>query len=111
MQRQHILVCVNHTLRVAASSGIQRVVGKIAAHLPEFAEVSFVTWDYSAGQLRYLDARGLDRLCGKGDWPAGVVASPYAHRVNFRFGDTLPAGRLSGSCFRRSRITPSTAQR
>ena len=93
MQRQHILVCVNHTLRVAASSGIQRVVGKIAAHLPEFAEVSFVTWDYSAGQLRYLDARGLDRLCGKGDWPAGVVASPYAHRVNFRFGDTLPAGR------------------
>jgi hypothetical protein len=75
MQRQHILVYVNHTLRVAASSGIQRVVGKIAAHLPEFAEVSFVTWDYSAGQLR---------------------CQPDA---------------LSGFCFLRSRITPSTAQR
>lgn len=93
MQRQHILVYVNHTLGVAASSGIQRVVGKISAHLPEFAEVSFVTWDYSAGHLRHLDARGLNRLYGKNDWPAGVMASPHAHRVNFRFGDTLPAGR------------------
>jgi len=91
--RQHILVYVNETLRSEFPSGIQRVVRKIATHLPEFAEVQFVTWDYAAGRLCYLDARALDKLFGECRWPRGVAPSPYAHRVNFRFGDTLPAER------------------
>lgn len=91
--RQHILVYVTETLRSEFPSGIQRVVKKIATHLPEFAEVQFVTWDYAAGRLGYLDARALDKLFGGHRWPHGVAPSPYAHRVNFRFGDTLPAER------------------
>ncbi len=91
--RQHILVYVNETLRSEFPSGIQRVVRKIATHLPEFAKVQFVTWDYAAGRLCYLDARALNKLFGENRWPQGVAPSPYAHRVNFRFGDTLPAER------------------
>jgi glycosyltransferase involved in cell wall biosynthesis len=92
-QRPLILVYVNHTLSAGAPSGIQRVVRKLAEQLPAVAEVAFVTWDYSDGHLRYLDARGLQRLFGTQAWPTSVRPHPLAHRVNFRFGATLPQGR------------------
>jgi glycosyltransferase involved in cell wall biosynthesis len=85
-----VLVYVNHTLQASAPSGVQRVVRSIAGHLPAFADVEFVTWDYAEGGLRYLDERGLTRLfCGE-NRPRGLRANPQAHRVNCRFGDTLP---------------------
>jgi glycosyltransferase involved in cell wall biosynthesis len=85
-----VLVYVNHTLQASASSGVQRVVRCIAEHLPTFADVEFVTWDYAEGGLRYLDERGLARLFSGAERPRGLRANPQAHRVNCRFGDTLP---------------------
>ena len=93
IQRPLILVYVNHTLHAQAPSGIQRVVTKLAEHLPAVADVEFVTWDYHDGQLRYLDMRGLRRLYAGKHQPKQVRANPFAHRVNCRFGDTLAGDR------------------
>ena len=87
-----ILIYVNHTLQAAAPSGVQRVVARIVGHLPAVADLEFVTWDYADGALRYLDERGLTRLFAGGARPDGVRPNPQAHRVNCRFGDTLPRG-------------------
>lgn len=85
-----VLVHVNHTLQASVPSGVQRVVTRIATHLPAVADVEFVTWDYADGGLRYLDERGLIRLFSGAARPDGVRANRQAHRVNCRFGDTLP---------------------
>jgi glycosyltransferase involved in cell wall biosynthesis len=88
-----VLFHVQHTLKSQAWSGVQRVVRKLAETLPALAEVEFVKWDYTDGQLRYLDTRDLDLIFSGSHPPEALGSNAYAHRVNYRFGDTLPRQR------------------
>jgi glycosyltransferase involved in cell wall biosynthesis len=93
MQRRPlVLLYVHHTLGQEAPSGVQRVARKLAENLPACADVELVKWDHHDGQLRYLDAADCRRLFPDALPPPGVRANPFAHRVNYRFGDTLPPG-------------------
>ena len=82
-----ILVYVSSTLRTRFRSGVQRVVVEIAKSLPDVVDVDFVKWDPIEGQLRYLDICDLQILFGKGARP--IKPNPLAHRVQYRFGDTV----------------------
>ena len=82
-----ILVFVGSTLRTRNRSGIQRVVVEVASALGGVVAVDFVKWDAIDGQLRYLDAADLAILFDGRN--ATVRPHPMAHRVQYRFGDTV----------------------
>lgn len=89
-RRPLVLLLVQQTLRSGTRSGVQQVVIRLCKHLPEFADVEFVKWDYRDGQMRYLDDRDLQKLFAGEPLPPSVRVNPNAHRVNYRFSDTLP---------------------
>jgi glycosyltransferase involved in cell wall biosynthesis len=86
-----ILVFAESTIGAERRSGIHRVVVEAAQAFPASASVDFVKWDEWEGQLRYLDATDLKRLFKSDVLPEGVAPHRCAHRVWYRFGDTLDA--------------------
>lgn len=91
-RRPLVLLLVQQILKSGTRSGVQQVVARLCKHLPEFADVEFVKWDYRDGQMRYLDDRDLQKLFAAEPLPPSVRVNPNAHRVNYRFSDTLPKG-------------------
>lgn len=92
-QRRTFLVFAQHTCSVGSRSGVQRVVVELARSLSAIADVEFVKWDPIEGQLRYLDRTDLEDLFRSKTLPPGVRANPVAHRVFYRFDETLPRDR------------------
>tara|TARA_R110002110_G_scaffold293607_1_gene507609 strand:- start:3573 stop:6230 length:2658 start_codon:yes stop_codon:yes gene_type:complete len=90
-----VLVFVGHTMSTSTRSGVQRVVLQIAKHLPRHVKVDFVKWDAEESQLRYIDELDIQALFGKGDIPEFVTVHPCAHKMWYRFGDTLADGGTS----------------
>ena len=86
-----VIVYVSSTLRTKFRSGVQRVVVEIAKSLGNVVDVDFVKWDPIEGQLRYLDVCDLRTLFGSVASPA--KPNPLAHRVQYRFGDTIQQPR------------------
>jgi glycosyltransferase involved in cell wall biosynthesis len=82
-----VLLFVGSTLRTRFRSGIQRVTVEIAGGLVGVTAVDFVKWDPIDAQLRYLDRPDLANLFGN----SGPEHKPHpmAHRVHYRFGDTI----------------------
>lgn len=81
-----------HLRDVSARSGIQRVVVGLATFLPRFASVDLVKWDPIEGQLRYFDVSDLRAFFRSNTWPNGLAVNPHAHRVSYRFADTVAEG-------------------
>lgn len=86
------LFFVGHTIDASSRSGVQRVVANLAREIVKIADVDFVKWDPVENQLRYADRTDLERLFRSKTLPKGVSVNRYAHRVRYRFGDTLPVG-------------------
>ena len=82
-----ILLFVGCTLQSKFRSGVHRVTVEIAKALGGAVAVDFVKWDAIDGQLRYLDAADLATLFGDSD--LAVKPHRMAHRVQYRFGDTI----------------------
>jgi glycosyltransferase involved in cell wall biosynthesis len=82
-----ILLFVGCTLQTKFRSGVHRVTVEIAKALGGVVAVDFVKWDAIDGQLRYLDAPDLAILFGHSE--AAVKPHRMAHRVQYRFGDTI----------------------
>ena len=90
--RLRVLVFAPHTLLTRARSGIHRVTARLIEHLPAQAQVDLVKWDPIEGQLRYCDRADLRAFFHELDQPKEIAVHPLAHRVDYRFGDTLHAG-------------------
>ncbi len=87
-----VLLLMTNTLAAERWSGIHRVAVELARNLGRYAKLDIVKWDGQDGQLRFADAADLDRLFGKGGWPAAVTLRKTAHKVRYRFGDELDTG-------------------
>jgi glycosyltransferase involved in cell wall biosynthesis len=82
-----ILLFVGCTLQTKVRSGVHRVTVETAKALGGVVDVDFVKWDAIDAQLRYLDAADLASLFGGSD--LAVRPHRMAHRVQYRFGDTI----------------------
>ena len=89
MDDLRLLVFAPHTRIAKGRSGIHRVAMRLIENLPRFARVDLVKWDAIEGQLRYCDRADLARFFD-GPAPAGIDVHPMAHRVDYRFADTIP---------------------
>lgn len=87
-----IIVFAPHVRQVTARSGIHRVIIGLLSSLPRVAAVELAKWDPIDGQLRYFDVRDFRAFFRSDTWPAGLAINPDAHRVSYRFVDTVPAG-------------------
>ena len=89
MTNLRLLYFVNNIISCDGRSGVQRVVVNLARELAKIASVDFVKWDWTANQLRYADRTDIAKLFRSLVLPDGVRVNKYAHRVNYRFSDTL----------------------
>ena len=89
---RRIIVFAPNIRQVSARSGIHRVVMGLVSSLPRVAAVDLAKWDPIDGQLRYYDIRDFRALFRSESWPAGLAVNPEAHRISYRFADTVPDG-------------------
>ena len=88
-ERPRILVFAPHTRIAPGRSGIHRVVMRLIEHLPRYARVDLVKWDDIEGQLRYCDRADMRGYFDGVRPPNGIEVHPLAHRIEYRFADTL----------------------
>ena len=85
-----VLLHVHETLSIAARSGVQRVVVKLARALAgRGVRLELVRWDAQEGRLRFCDRDEFDRLFGRAAWPPGMAPRLDARALRRRFGDML----------------------
>jgi glycosyltransferase involved in cell wall biosynthesis len=89
---RQIIVCAPNVRDVSARSGIHRVIIGLVSALPRFISVDLAKWDPIDGQLRYFDMRDFRALFRSVTWPQGLAINPNAHRISYRFADTIPPG-------------------
>ena len=87
-----ILVFAPHTAKVATRSGVQRVTTEMVRAMSELVAIDLVKWDVMAGQLRYFDAADFANFFARQRRPPQLKVHPAAHRVRYRFADTVPTG-------------------
>ncbi|MBE7217317.1 MAG: glycosyltransferase [Caulobacteraceae bacterium] len=84
-----VLLYVNDTLSIAARSGVQRVVVKLARQLAGLCRLELVRWEAQEGRLRFCDRADFDTLFGPCGWPEGLKPRLDARALRRRFGDMI----------------------
>ena len=84
-----LLIFAPQTGAQTARSGVHRVVIEAARALARITTIALVKWDYVEGQLRHFDTADLNAMFGPRSWPDGVAVNRYAHRLRYRFSDSI----------------------